>query len=86
MKIETNIRGFRYITHPAYPDERQAVFPVVRESSIVGDYDDALDKPGSSALWVGENHHLNREEVTELRDALTHWLRRKRLPTGEHGE
>lgn len=83
MNRETNSRGFRGITHDTYPPSDKPPQRVVWESSIVGDYDDALKKPGSSALWFGEHHHLNREEVRELRDALTEWLRKGRLPTGD---
>lgn len=37
----------------------------VRQSSAVGDYDDALGKPGSSALWI-DGEHCFREDVAEL--------------------
>jgi hypothetical protein len=53
---------------------------LLQESSAIGDYDDALDNPGSSRLWVGKDWHLNRDEVQQLTSCLTHWLRCKRLP------
>lgn len=40
---------------------------LIQESSAVGDY-----------LWVGD-HHLNREEVTELITRMQHWLKTGRL-------
>ena len=49
------------------------------ESSAVGDYDDSVDRPGSSFLWFGDHHHLNREEVSELVGFLQHWLDTGRL-------
>jgi hypothetical protein len=54
---------------------------LVQESSAIGPYDDAIDNPGSSYLWVGEDHHLNREDVRELIRQLQHWFDNKRLPT-----
>lgn len=78
MNTKTNSRGFRSLFHPGYPEATKR--RLVAESSAIGDYDDSMDKPGSSFLWVGEAHHLNREDVTTLRDALTHWLERGRLP------
>lgn len=78
MDKEESNRGFRTISAEVYPPG--AVASVVSESSAIGDYEDSFDNPGSSFLWVGKQHHLNREEVTVLRDALTHWLENKRLP------
>lgn len=73
MKIETTQRGFETINHKCNledkPPER-----LVQQSSAIGDYEDAFDRPGSSFLWIGDNHHLNREEVTEFRDSLNRWL------------
>lgn len=46
---------------------------VVAQSSAIGDYEDSFDRPGSSFLWVGDDHHLNREEIAELVDALEKW-------------
>ena len=45
-----------------------------QESSAKGDYEDSLDRPGSSFLWIGRNHHLNREEVAEFVKHLQRWL------------
>lgn len=75
MIVKPNERGFPVLHHDTYPPS-----PVpnrdrlVAQSSIVGDYPDALDRPGTSALWIGSNHHLNREEVRELVKHLQSWL------------
>jgi len=53
---------------------------LVSESSAIGDYDDSLARPGSSFLWIGNGHHLNREEVAELVAKMRHWLDHGRLP------
>jgi len=52
---------------------------LVQESSAIGDYEDSSDLPGSSYLWVGQDHHLNREEVAELINRMQHWLETGRL-------
>lgn len=83
MQTVASDRGFLYINYPSYPaedcgggEERR----LVSESSAIGDYEDSWDNPGSSFLWVGDNHHLNREEVAELVAAMQHWLDNGRLP------
>lgn len=72
MHIETSERGFHVVNHPVYlpPDEEARL---VQESSAIGEYDDSFEKPGSSFLWIGDKHHLNREEVAELVVYLTRW-------------
>lgn len=81
MQIEKNDRGFKSITHPIYADDEGNVSRIITESSAINfHYVDGLDIPGSSYLWFGEDHHLNREEVLKLKDALDHWLKHKRLP------
>ncbi len=59
--------------HPAYlaPHEPKRV---ASQSSAIGDYPDSLDRPGTSFLWIGEHHHLNREEVAEMVMHLQNWL------------
>jgi len=52
---------------------------IIAESSAIGDYDDSFDKPGSSYLWVGNDHHLNRDQVRELVTRMEHWLSTGRL-------
>lgn len=59
----------------------------VQASSIVGEYDDALDRPGTSALWIGvdrgdgtsERMHLSRDQVGGLAAMLHRWLTTGRL-------
>jgi hypothetical protein len=78
MHITKSDRGFKFLMHPIYiePSKEERI---VSESSAVGDYKDSWDNPGSSFLWVGEHHHLNREEVAELVDHLNRWLKEGRL-------
>lgn len=78
MKAEKTVRGFVVVTNAKYPPDGTET-RLIQESSIVGYYDDAYDRPGSSALWIGEHHHLNREEVAELILWLDHWLNNGRL-------
>lgn len=77
MRITNERRGFHDLVHNNYPSGGDA--RVAGESSAIGEYDDSFDRPGSSYLWIGEHHHLNRKQVTQLRDALTNWLNGKRL-------
>lgn len=77
MKEETTDRGFQVVTHPGYASGH--VCRVVGQSSAIGDYEDSMERPGSSFLWIGENHHLNREEVEQLKQNLVHWLRSGKL-------
>ena len=69
-------RGFEKVDHLKYPpvEDGQPLARLVQQSSIIGDYPDATFKPGSSGLWVGKDHHLDREEVKELADRLQAWL------------
>jgi len=79
MKAIKSDRGFIRIEAAEYVNsETDSV--VIAESSAVGDYEDSFDKPGSSFLWVGSSHHLNREEVAALTTAMQHWLSLGRLP------
>ena len=67
-------RGFRYYLQD---DVR-----VVSESSVIRDYPDAWENPGSSCLWLGEGIELDREGVVELIRLMQFWLEHKRLPEG----
>ena len=93
MKAEKTSRGFIVIDHEQYPpvhliDDKPGQSTILswpkarllQESSAIGEYDDSLDCPGSSYLWVGDNHHLNRDEITTLIQILQYWLLNKRLP------
>lgn len=86
MKIVVQNRGFAEIHHTTYPPgEKRVPTRLVSESSKIGDYSDSAEHPGSSYLWVGDNHHLNREEVLELVSLLLHWIREGHLPRSERG-
>ena len=78
MKAIKTDRGFGLIEHQTYPEQKTE--RLLQESSAIGDYKDAVNIPGSSYLWIGKDFHLNREEIEELRNYLTHWLKHKRLP------
>lgn len=75
MKIDTTLRSFETIEFPVYVQNTR----LVAQSSAIGPYKDAMDKPGSSYLWFGDNHHLSREDVTALVVHLENWLRTGKL-------
>jgi hypothetical protein len=52
---------------------------LIQESSAIGDYENSFDCPGSSYLWIGQYHHLNREEVAELIARMQYWLKTGRI-------
>ena len=81
MKASKTDRGFTVVNHEGYPPENRPSRPIrlIQESSAVGDYDDSMERPGSSFLWVGQDHHLNREEVAELVQRMGQWLATGRL-------
>lgn len=83
MKIETDNRGFPFLIHDTYYGEPKKA-RLVGASSAIGEYEHSLRIPGSSFLWVGDHHHLNREEVQQLVGYLQHWLLTKRLTNDEH--
>ena len=72
MYVTRTARGFEKIECAAFPPELGTV-PLVWASSSIGDYADSFDRPGSSFLWVGEKHRLNREQVLDLAAHLTAW-------------
>lgn len=74
MKVEKTDRGFPVIEHPVYASDTGEIARLVQQSSAVGDYPDAFVNPGSSFLYVGDAHHLNREEVVELIAHLQRWV------------
>lgn len=78
MKAIKSERGFINVHHPAYTEPERNK-RIIGESSAIGEYEDSMEKPGSSFLWVGEHHHLNREEVQELINKMQHWLDTGRL-------
>ncbi len=73
MNIVKSDRGFECLRHPSYVGGRAGA-RLAAQSSAIGDYKDSLDRPGSSFLWVGEHHHLNREEAREFAEAVLRWV------------
>lgn len=74
MKVERTERGFEIVRHLSYAND-PVEERLVQASSVIGEeYADAWDRPGTSALWIGSNLHLYREEVAELVSHLQAWL------------
>ncbi len=69
MIIKTTKRGFKYLQ---IGDESTDI--IFQESSAVGDYEDSLDRPGSSYLWF-RDVHMDRERVGQLVELLQLWLK-----------
>lgn len=70
MNVFITDRGFEHLRHPTPESVDEAL---VIQSSAIGNYPDACDRPGSSFLRFG-SHHLNREEVVALVGRLNNWL------------
>jgi len=88
MEISASVRGFVFIHGEHYPpmvDEsgKPKTTRLLSESSVIGDYEDSMDNPGSSSLWFGNDLHLNREKVEFAAKAMQFWLKHKRLPYRE---
>lgn len=76
MRVTKTSRGFRAVEHHIYPSGDKA--HLLQESSVIApQYEDALDNPGSSYMWVGlgGSFHLDREEVAQLIKYLQKWLK-----------
>ena len=84
MQATRGNRGFTLVSHTKYPPDKGAG-RLLQESSAIGAYDDGMDNPGSSFLWIGEDFHLNREEVAEMIRLMQGWLDTKRLPFSDEG-
>ena len=74
LRVEKSDRGFTFILCEPYLARDLEHQRVASESSAIGDYDDAIENPGSSFLWIGDYHHLNREQVAQLVGHLQGWL------------
>jgi len=72
-------RGFTVVVEEKYQNQPGEFTRLIQESSAIGDYEDSDEKPGSSYLWVGQDHHLNREQVQELINRMQVWLKFGRL-------
>ena len=73
MHVNRTERGFEQLVHPECVSP-QDVSSIAAMSFAVGDYENSHSDPGSSYLWIGKDHHLNREEVAELIAHLQRWL------------
>lgn len=71
MIISTTQRGFERID---IDTPLAGVHRLVQQSSAIGDYEDSYRRPGSSYLWIGNDHHLDREQVAEFIQHLQAWL------------
>jgi hypothetical protein len=73
MHIIKGKRGFEFLMHGTTlaPLEEQRL---ASQSSAIGDHEDSADHPGTSFLWIGNNHHLGREDVAQLVRHLQAWL------------
>ena len=74
MQSSKSDRGFVFVTEEKYQNEPGEFTRLISESSAIGDYEDSMKNPGSSFLWIGKDHHLNREQVAELIERMQHWL------------
>lgn len=81
MKTKKTERGFHVIEHQLYTAPG-LYSRLLQESSAIGNYKDkdSFDNPGSSFLWIGQEHHLNREEISKVISILQRWLNTGRLP------
>ena len=73
MRVQTTDRGFQMVEFI----ERNGEPCSLQQSSAIDDVKGALDKPGSSFVWLGCNGrrmHLSREMVRELVEHLNQWL------------
>lgn len=78
MESSKTYRGFNCVKHPHYPPNKNVDDILLLESSV--NYDDSYCNPVSSFLWVGANHHLNKEEVSKLIEIMQYWLDHGKLP------
>lgn len=71
MILSRNDRGLEVVQHDTYPSPETyaRTAPLIRQSSMVGPRGN-----GEDYLWIGSQHHLNADEVRELRHRLNNWL------------
>ena len=66
-------RGFAVVEHEKYGED--VLTRLIQESSAIDfDLDISAVEPGTSFLWVGQDHHLNFKEVEELVSRMQHCL------------
>ena len=72
-KTKRTARGFQVIDFLDHNGEKCSL----QQSSAVLDYEDSMERPGTSAVWFGDNKnrmHLDQDQVLTLRGYLGHWL------------
>ena len=74
MNVTRTACGFELLDYAIYASDPRGAGRLIQASSAIGDYEDAADRPGTSFLWIGDNHHLNRAEVRQLVSHLQAWL------------
>ena len=84
FKTKRSARGFEIAEFSdGYGDEGEESTDrcSIQQSSVIGDYPEAFNKPGSSYLWLGPDWsrqatrmHLRREQVKELVQRMQAWL------------
>lgn len=81
-EVQRTSRGFQYV---GFLDRRQTLCNLQQSSAINEGYADAIDKPGSSYVWLGvtgpageetQRMHLSRIDVAALIEVLGRWLDR----------
>lgn len=75
MKITKSDRGFQFIMWPNHVDGEKT--RLVSQSSAT----DLEHAPGETWLWIGEHHHLDVDEVSELIGHLQAWVKTGSLKT-----
>lgn len=84
MHTHISDRGFTHVLEEKYVRPSGVYTRLISESSAIGNHENSWDEPGSSYLWVGDDHHLNREQVRELIERMQHWLDTGRLAVDGH--
>jgi len=79
MRTKKADRGFVAVVEEKYQNKPGEFTRLMQESSAIGNYEDSFDIPGSSFLWIGQDHHLNREQIKQFIDHLQYWIDNKRL-------
>jgi hypothetical protein len=73
MKIEHTGGGFEVINF----NDRCGIECSLQQSTTIGDADNAMQRPGSSFVWLGiggDRMHLDADTVREIWRHLGNWL------------
>jgi len=77
-EVRKSSRGFQYVE---FIDRHGMKCGLQQSSAICGEYDDAMDRPGTSYVWLGiegntdyPRMHLSRMDVAALIETLGRWL------------